>query len=197
MVSGMHSEIRRLCQNNRFPTVQWFTYMYSWHCGNILVCEGSVHMVQFALCATAVSYMRFCEIVHTVQWVWMWFCYVYVNWGAYCIPWNHTLQLHGMGIQPNCVWCRHTPVYRTHWKSHNMNTLIDTCTIHFPHRKCKEKNRTVWTSLYTKTLFSKCLSLNLLKYFWEKSNDPVVSFIIFCDTWEPNILSYKHCTRQA
>ena len=33
-------------------------------------------------------------------------CYVYVNWGAYCIPWNHTLQLHGMGIQPNCVWCR-------------------------------------------------------------------------------------------
>ena len=43
MVSKMHSETRRLCQNNRFPTVQGFTQIEviqvaSWHPTVMLSC---------------------------------------------------------------------------------------------------------------------------------------------------------------
>ena len=51
-----------------------------------------VHTVRFALPATAFFYMRFCEIVYTVRWVWMRF--------AMYLYWNHTLQSHRMGIEP-------------------------------------------------------------------------------------------------
>ena len=43
----------------------------------------------------------------------------------------------------------HTPVHRTHMKSHHMNTPIDIHTFHNLHRSRKQKNRTVWTSLNT------------------------------------------------
>ena len=42
----------------------------------------SAHSVRFALRATAVLFMRFCEIVHMMPWFWMRF--------AMYLHWNHT-----------------------------------------------------------------------------------------------------------
>ena len=52
------------------------------------------------------------------------------------------------GYRTSCV-TSHTPLHRMQRKSHHVNSIINVNTIHFLHRKCKEKKRTVWMSLYS------------------------------------------------
>ena len=53
---------------------------------------SSVHTVRFALRATAILYMRFYKIVHTLQWISMQLV-MYLHW-------NHKLQAHIIGMEP-------------------------------------------------------------------------------------------------
>ena len=92
----------------------------------IFVTLRSVHAVRFALRKTAVLYMRFCEIVHTVLWIWMRF--------AMYLHLNRTSQLHRICMEPIHVWhC--TQVCITHRASHTMWTVSLTYTIQFLYLK--------------------------------------------------------------
>ena len=79
----------------------------------------SIHTVRFALRVSALLYICFCEIVHSVQWVWMWF--------AMYFHWNCTLQSHRIGMEPILVW-HHTKVCITCRASHTMWTVSLTTT---------------------------------------------------------------------
>ena len=98
----------------------------------------SVHTVRFALHATAVLYMCFCEIVHMMRWVWMRF--------AMYLHWNCTLQSHRIGMEPIHVW-HHTQVCIAHRVSRTMWTVLLTTTqSNFCILKITVAHRTVWTS---------------------------------------------------
>ena len=98
----------------------------------------SAYMVRFALRATAVLYMRFCEIVHMLWWVWLQF--------AMYLHWNCTLQSHRIGKEPIHVWhrthiciaCRANP---TVWTVSLTTTQSNFCIL-----KIAVANCTVWTS---------------------------------------------------
>ena len=84
----------------------------------------SVHTPRFALRATAVLYMRFCEIVYMMRWAWMQFA---MYW-----HWNCTLQSHRIGMEPIHVW-HHTQVCIAHRV--NRTIVINNHSIQFLYLK--------------------------------------------------------------
>ena len=89
-------------------------------CSHSLMCDYNLLYQEMECC------LRFSDFVHTVWWLWMWF--------AMYLHWNHTSQLHRMGVEPNCVRC-HTHHCIARW------------------------NHTIWTPSLTSTQSIFCIAV--------------------------------------